>query len=94
MEFIIKVLKGQSVSFYRSLAAKTGEPGGNPDYWGSDWTGPRPNDAEWQDAAGVLFGAALQAGVFTRDGAIGPRGIQGEPGIGLTPGSQFTAKVV
>ena len=90
MEFIIKVLKGQNMAFYRSLKAKTGVPGpagGNPDYWGSDFVGQKPNDDEWRSAADILFGAALQAGVFT------PKGDKGDPGIGLTPGSVFTATV-
>ena len=99
MEFIIKVLKGQNMAFYRSLQAKTGVPGGNPDYWGSDYAGPKPSDVEWQVAADDLFGAALQAGVFGHGwiagptGPQGPKGDKGDPGVGLTPGSVFTATV-
>ena len=82
MEFIIKVLKGQTMAFYRFMQDKTGVPGGNPDYWGSDYTGTKPNDQEWRDAADDLFGAALQAGVFTSGivGPVGPTGATGPAG--------------
>lgn len=69
MEFIITVLKGQNMAYYRALKAKTGVPGGNPDYWGSDYTGQKPSHAEWQAAADDLLGASLQAGVFAEAGS-------------------------
>ena len=99
MEFIIKVLKGQTMAFYRALAAKTLVPRGDPNYWGSDYAGTKPNDQEWHDAADDLLGAALQAGVFGHGwiagptGPQGPKGDKGDPGVGLTPGSVFTATV-
>ena len=71
MDFIISVFKGQNMAFYRALQAKTGAPGGLADYWGSDYTGQKPNDAEWRAAIDDLFGAALQAGVFTTPGKVG-----------------------
>ena len=82
MEFIIKVLKGQTMAFYRSLAAKTGVPSGLADYWGSDYADVQPNDVEWGNAAAILFGAALQAGVFTSGivGPVGPTGATGPAG--------------
>ena len=70
MEFIIQVLKGQNGAFYKSLQAKTGVPAGNAAYWGSDYTGTKPNDAEWRAAADDLLGAALQTGVFASTGTI------------------------
>ena len=86
MEFIIKVLKGQTMAFYRALAAKTLVPRGDPNYWGSDYAGTKPNDQEWRDAADDLFGAALQAGVFTATGTPGPAGPAGPIG---TPGASL-----
>lgn len=71
VDFIISVFKGQNMAFYRALQAKTGVPGGNADYWGSDYTGTKPNDQEWRDAADDLFGAALQVGVFAPPPATG-----------------------
>ena len=68
MEFIIKILKGQTVAFYQAVQAKTGVPGGDAAYWGSNYVPPpgqnKPTEQEWRDAADDLFGAALQAGVF------------------------------
>ena len=82
MFFFFYVLKGQNMAFYRALQAKTGAPGGLADYWGSDYTGTKPNDQEWRDAADDLFGAALQAGVFTSGivGPVGPTGATGPAG--------------
>lgn len=65
MAIVIQTLKGQNMAYYRSLKLKTGAPGGNPDYWGSDYAGsPKPSQAEWEAAAPTLLGASLQAGVF------------------------------
>lgn len=98
MDFIIQVLKGQNMAFYRALKAKTGVPGGNADYWGSDYTGQKPNDSEWRAAADDLFGAALQAGVFTEPGQgpvgpVGPRGATGPQGPKGDPGAANESQI-
>lgn len=61
LQTLITILKAQPMTFYRNLQAKTGTPGGNPDYWGVDYGGTKPNDQEWADAAPVLIGAVFQA---------------------------------
>lgn len=73
-DLIIEALKQQTMSWYVSLAAQTGSPGGTPEWWGSDYTGTKvdgtpgppgnPDDAAWIRAADELFAAALQAGVL------------------------------
>lgn len=88
MQFIITVFRGQNMAFYRSLKAKTGVPGGNADYWGSDYAGsPKPTQAEWEAAIDDLFGAAMQAGVFLEPGTPGPKGDKGDKGDPGVPGT-------
>ncbi len=65
MSMIIDALKAQDMAYYETLQQKTGSPGGNASYWGSDYTGAKPSDAEWAAAADELFSASLEAGVMT-----------------------------
>ena len=64
IQFIIEALQAQTTAWYQALQDQTGTPGGNPEYWGSDGMAGDPSDQEWEDAAPVLFSAALQAGVM------------------------------
>ena len=68
MSMIINALKAQNVAYYRTLQQRTGSPGGNPDYWGSDYPDNGPSDAEWVAAADELFAASLEAGVMSSSG--------------------------
>ena len=65
MSMILDALKAQDMAYYETLQNKTGSPGGNASYWGSDYTGAKPSDAEWAAAADELFSASLEAGVMT-----------------------------
>ena len=71
MLMIIDALKAQDMAYYRTLKQKTGSPGGNPDYWGSNYLGSRPSDAEWVAAADELFAASLEVGVMSSSGGSG-----------------------
>lgn len=64
MEFIIGVLKGQNMAFYRAVNNKTGHPFADADIWGSDYAGTKPTDEEWRVHVPAIFGAVMQAGVF------------------------------
>ena len=69
MSMIVDALKAQNMAYYRTLRQKTGSPGGNPDYWGSDYPGNGPSDSEWAAAADELFAASLEAGVMNSGGS-------------------------
>ena len=69
MSMIIDALKAQDMAYYETLQKKTGSPGGNASYWGSDYTGSKPSDAEWAGAADELFSASLEAGVMSGGGS-------------------------
>ena len=71
MLMIIDALKAQDMAYYRTLRQRTGSPGGNPDYWGSDYAGDGPSDAEWVAAADELFAASLEVGVMSSSGGSG-----------------------
>ncbi len=64
MTMIVDALKAQNMAYYRTLKQRTGSPGGNAEYWGSDYPGGGPSDAEWVAAADELFTASLKAGVM------------------------------
>lgn len=57
-------LKKMTMEWYEALQDKTGQPGGNASYWGSDYTGVKPNQEEWDAATPVLYEAAMRAGVL------------------------------
>jgi hypothetical protein len=63
-DMIIAALKQQTMEWYEVLQDKTGSPGGNASYWGSNYPGTSPSPQEWANAAPELFAAALQAGVL------------------------------
>jgi hypothetical protein len=91
LEPIIQALQWQTVAWYQNLQAKTGTPGGNAAYWGSDNTGARPSIEEWQAEATKLHAAALRIGASVGPtGATGPQGPKGDPGppggAGVTEG--------
>lgn len=64
-DMIREALQAQTMAWYEALQDKAGSPGGaNPGYWGSDYPGQGPNEAEWAAAEQELFTAALKAGVL------------------------------
>lgn len=57
MQFFIDALKRLDTEFFTNLQAKTGEPHGDPGYWGRD----EASDEEWRNWAPVAFSAVIQA---------------------------------